>query len=117
MAAAATAAVFASRMGFEDAVYWTSLSSAEMVERSTAVVATKASSASSMGFEGAAYWMDVEDETSCAAISPIKITQADQARQVDNNTHLTCAIRARTDERAAAGVFVCWCCFCYFLMC
>ena len=117
MAAAATAAVFASRMGFEDAAYWTSLSSAEMVERSTAVVATKASSASSMDYDGAAYWMDVEDETSCAAISPIKITQADQARQVDNNTHLTCAIRARTDEQAAAGVFVCWCCFCYFLMC
>ena len=98
MAAAATAAVFASRMGFEDAAYWTSLSSAEMVERSTAVVATKASSASSMDYDGAAYWMDVEDETSCAAISPIKITQADQARQVDNNTHLTCAIRARIDE-------------------
>ena len=71
MAAVGTAATFASGMGFEDATYWTSLSSAELVERSTAVVAMKAASASSMGFKGAAYWMDVEDEPSCAAISPI----------------------------------------------
>ena len=65
--------------------------------RSTAVVATKAAAASSMGFAGAACWMDVEDETSCAAILPIKMTRANQERQVDKDAHLTCAILARTD--------------------
>ena len=32
------------------------------------------------------------------AISPTKIIRADQARQVGNDTHLSCAIWARTDE-------------------
>ena len=55
-------AVTASGMGFEVALYWTSSSPAELVERSTAVAAAKAASASCMVLDEAAYSTDLEEE-------------------------------------------------------